>query len=159
VESLTSPGVRAAARSNLRRRSGSGPIDVVAANSVADARPNRIGPVRWGPLDGVAAPWQQLGTWGAPTTTQTPSVFPGAQRGCVAGTIYPGWQVAANQQRPDIWRAMYPGHHPGAQRRSRNYGTGPTSVINQAVASRVTGAAAAANSRTIQAQLRAYGGR
>jgi hypothetical protein len=159
VESLTSPGTRAAARSQLGRRMGAGPVDRLAANSVADARPNRIGPVRWGPLSGVAASWQQIGTWGAPTTTQTPSYFAGAQRNSVAGWTYPGWQVAANQTRPDIWRALHPGHYPGAQRRSRNYGTGPTSPLNQAVSQRVTGAAAAANSRSIQAQLRAYGSR
>jgi hypothetical protein len=142
---------------------GAAPLaETTEGGELADAGVAVYGPVQWAPLGNVAASWQQQGVWGARMLTQTPAYLSGAQRGCVAGSLYPGWEVPANRtgtRAPDLWRAMRPGHFAGAQRRSGNYGTGPASPSNQAASYRITAAAAQANSANLMAAVRAYGSR
>jgi hypothetical protein len=160
MEPVTSPASRAAAAGAYF---AAAPLaETTEGDQLGDTGVAVYGPVAWAPLPNVASTWQQQGAWGARMLSQTPAHVSGAQRGCVAGSLYPGWEVPANRtgtRAPDIWRAMRPGHYAGAQRRSGNYGTGPASTSNQTAAYRITAAAANANSANLMAAIRAYGTR
>lgn len=155
MESLTS----AATYAGMASRQGRDP-QPVEDEQVAETEPHRFGPVAWRPLPNVAAEWQQKGVWGEQISSQVPARVSGAQRGSVAGTLYPGWQVSAGQLTPNWQRTQVPAHFSGSQRRSGQPSRqGPASASVAATAYRVTGAAATAQAATLQAQLRAWGSR